>query len=135
MKSYSLFLFWFLSYCFPGSTLATKSQDLEVNNSQTPRVRVYLKPNGKRWDILGYGCDEKRCHKECNSNNSNDVSNIRTANCTYNCRCLQITYVSGVLPSNCKLTDRVECKNVCFQKICKELCKTEIVKECENISG
>lgn len=127
-------VFFIICLCY--SSLVRASQRLPlVSTRSTPTVRMFIKPNGRKWGILGYSCNGQKCLRNCLQNNNNFINNDDKNSCTYNCSCSVLTFVTGLVPSTCKLTNRVECKNICIQGICKDLCHNKMVKVCENITG
>lgn len=102
----------------------------------SPRMRVYLKPNGSNWEISSYGCGDSQCHRTtCRQTlHSNDVAS--SSSCTHQCHCIPVmTFVTNVLPSNCRMSNEPLCKDVCIKNTCKELCINKIVKKCEYLTG
>ena len=92
------------------------------------RIRVHLKPDGPKWSILGYGCGEQKCN----------ACDTQKASCSHECYCLKNFDrfpMVGSIPTRCELSEKVECNEVCFRGICRNVCRKKIVKVCENLTG
>ena len=152
ITSLTIILFWMaVALCVGDEEIDSKTKPVSVRLA--PRMMMRIKPNGTKWNILGYGCQGQECSSNCNNNNNNNnnnngenenfrnhnkkVSNYDTG-CKYECSCAtgRDEFIFGMsLPTNCEIKSKITCSDVCFHGVCRELCQNIIVKECQTING
>jgi len=103
--------------------------DSKKTKKREHRVVMRIKPNGSKWDVLGYNCNGQECIQQCRDSDGSDGKE----KCDYNCECLG--NLPFTLPVNCVLSETVECKEVCLGSICKDICQQTLSKKCQSVNG
>ena len=111
------------------TTLAAEHDGKKPINTRTHRLVMHIKPNGSKWDILGYNCNRQQCVQY----RGGDVGTNGKGKREFNCNCVQP--LPFILPVNCILSETVECKEICLGSICKEICQKIVTKKCQVVNG